>query len=185
MNKFNTRLHLRKLRNNLSSYQQKKHAKSLLYQCQKLAIFRLPYSIALYYEFDGEIATNYLQEFLKKQGKKIYMPVIDKKVLKFVIQSKKISKNSFGIQEPKFVNPKHPKKLNLILTPLVGFDNNHNRLGMGGGFYDRTLAFSIKRKTNFSLKVHSLAHSLQHLDSIKPSTHDIKVKSIITEIGSF
>ncbi len=185
MDKFSIRLHLRKLRNNLSPYKQKKHAKSLLYQCQKLAILRLPYSIALYYEFDGEIATNYLEDFLTKQGKKVYMPVIRKKKLKFVSPNKHFTNNSFAIKEPKLINPKHPKNLNLILTPLVGFDDNHNRLGMGGGFYDRTLAFSVKRKYNFGVKIHSLAHSLQRLDSIKPSINDIRVRSIITEIGNF
>ena len=64
--------------------------------------------------------------------------------------------------------------------PLVGFDRLGNRLGMGGGFYDRTFAFTAKNSSP-SPKLIGLAYSFQELQAIKPQPWDIPVSGIVTE----
>ncbi|MDO7653149.1 MAG: 5-formyltetrahydrofolate cyclo-ligase, partial [Porticoccus sp.] len=69
-----------------------------------------------------------------------------------------------------------PLGLDLILLPLVAFDHRGNRLGMGGGFYDRTLA----RQKNFTRLI-GLAQSCQETDSIAHQPWDITLHAIVTE----
>lgn len=101
--------------------------------------------IALYLSFDGEISTKLLIEQLWQQEKSLFAcftPIFSRK---FIILSfpkdTPMHYNKFGILEPKLNvrNVLPVSHLDLIFTPLVAFDKDGNRLGMGGGFYDRTL----------------------------------------------
>jgi 5-formyltetrahydrofolate cyclo-ligase len=66
--------------------------------------------------------------------------------------------------------------------PLVGFDKAGNRLGMGGGFYDRSFAFKQKRHS-CQPKLIGLAHSIQQVDNLSVQGWDIPVDNIVTELG--
>ena len=91
--------------------------------------------------------------------------------------------NRFGIPEP--LAPSRSlidaRQLDLILMPLVGFDQQGNRLGMGGGFYDRTLAFMHHRKAWHRPKLVGLAHALQQVDSLEPSSWDVPLDGVATD----
>ena len=139
------------------------------------------HSVALYMANDGEIDGKYLIDFLVRQGKKIYLPVLFKKKMHFSPLDKKTLKNRFGIQEPIFKNCTHAKKINLILMPAVAFDKNGNRMGMGGGFYDRTLDFTKKQKNMRLPKIYALAHHFQKINHINARAWDIKPLGIISE----
>ena len=72
--------------------------------------------------------------------------------------------------------------MDIILMPLVGFDRKGNRLGMGGGYYDRTLAFINEQQTPYQklpLLV-GVAHSLQEQKHIPAEEWDIRLNSIVT-----
>lgn len=174
-----TRQFLKMSRSSLSVLTQKKHAKQLLYQCQKQAVFRLSFRVALYQAVGGEINPKLIVKFLQKQGKKVYFPVLNKDKLLFSQASKQQKINRFAISEPKNIRL-NAHKMSLILMPLLGFDKDNNRLGMGGGFYDKTLAFTQKQDKFVHPKCHGLAHKIQQIDVIKPNTWDIKPISIIT-----
>ena len=183
INKKILRLKLRKKRNNLSLCIQKKNAKSILYQCLKLGIFRQVHNVALYLTNDGEISTNYIISFLKSQNKVVYLPVLSKETLVFLPLTKNLVKNRFNIMEPTVRTNaiKHPKHINIIFMPLVGFDNNNNRLGMGGGFYDKTLAFTKLSSARFNTKIYALAHNIQQVKTVYSKNYDIKPSIIFTE----
>ena len=91
--------------------------------------------------------------------------------------------NRFAIPEPMPQRrPPHPAwQLDLLLVPLVAFDARGNRLGMGGGYYDRTLAY-LRRRTHWRRPhVLALAHALQRVDALPKNAWDIPVDGVITE----
>ena len=83
--------------------------------------------------------------------------------------------NTFGIPEPISKKIMYP---DIILVPLVAFDNNLNRIGYGGGFYDRYIS---KIKKNKKVLTIGLAFSFQKVKRIPINKHDIKLDYILTE----
>ncbi|MDC0524023.1 5-formyltetrahydrofolate cyclo-ligase [Porticoccaceae bacterium] len=77
-------------------------------------------------------------------------------------------------------NPYAPQSLDVLFMPLVGFDRQGNRIGMGGGYYDRALAF-MKEQENPSLTLVGLAHSIQEVPQISSQSWDIPLHLIATE----
>jgi 5-formyltetrahydrofolate cyclo-ligase len=72
------------------------------------------------------------------------------------------------------------KQMDLIFMPLVGFDKNKNRLGMGGGFYDKTLSFKLKSKNYQVPKLFGLAFDCQEVDYLDSKPWDVPVDGIVT-----
>lgn len=144
--------------------------------------------IAIYLTNDGELATSSFIEWCWQQKKEVYLPVIHPfsagNLLFLRYQSKTtLLRNSLGILEPKLdVTTVCPlSDLDIICTPLVAFDDSGARLGMGGGFYDRSLARWQKTK----LYPIGLAHDCQQVDKV-PSEHwDVPLPEIVTPSKSF
>ncbi len=93
--------------------------------------------------------------------------------------------NRFRIREP---DPRHrgltpPWGLDLILMPLVGFDADGGRLGMGGGFYDRTLAFLRQRRLWRRPRLIGIAHACQRVAQLPTRPWDIPLDGVVTEQG--
>ena len=121
------------------------------------------------------------------------MPILEKfEKLDYSISLPKINKNSkmnffqwstkdpmkvnqYGIPEPVSLKIKWP---DILLVPLLAYDTNLNRIGYGGGFYDRYIA-RIKRKKNITTI--GLAFSFQKVKKITNNRHDMKLDFIITE----
>lgn len=90
--------------------------------------------------------------------------------------------NRYGILEPQ-LNCSHVSpvaQLDMILMPLVAFDSKGNRLGMGGGFYDRTLAHLPKNKAQRPTLI-GIAHQCQFVDALPVASWDIPLDYIITD----
>ena len=85
-----------------------------------------------------------------------------------------LSINKFGIPEPISQKVKYP---DVLLVPLVAFDQNFNRIGYGGGFYDRYIKKIRKRKKVLTI---GFAYSFQRVKKIPTSNYDIKLDFIIT-----
>ena len=83
--------------------------------------------------------------------------------------------NDYGIPEPISKRKVYPE---ILLIPLMGFDNEFNRLGYGGGFYDRYLA--KKGNSRKILKI-GVGFSLQKVSKIPTNQHDVSLDNIITE----
>ncbi len=92
-------------------------------------------------------------------------------------------RNRFGIPEPLTHKRVHvpPWGLDLICMPLVAFDRQGNRLGMGGGFYDRSLAYRRGRQSWHKPRLLGIAHALQEVAELEPRPWDIPLSGVATE----
>lgn len=95
--------------------------------------------------------------------------------------------NRLGIQEP--TSPlrlrTRARRLDLILVPLVGFDADCHRIGMGGGFYDRTLGPTRKRSRRHHPRLIGIAHECQRLAAIAPNPWDVQLDAVVSESGIY
>ena len=130
-----------------------------------------------YYPYNYEVNTLEILEKLEKLNYQISLPKIKKKSqMDFFKWSVKdlLSINKYGIPEPitdKIIYP------NILLVPLVAFDKHLNRVGYGGGFYDRYLERVKKIKNIMTI---GLAYSFQKVPKIPVNKHDIKLDFIVT-----
>ena len=176
--------HERKL---LDAETQLQHAMRLAKQLSDCDLFKRSKKIAVYLPEDGEIDPGFLIHTAWRAHKKIYLPVLApfSSRLYFAPYTKQsnMQLNRFQIAEPD-VHPRFwlkPQQLDLILMPLVGFDEQGNRLGMGGGFYDRSLQFTRYRKGQHSPYLVGLAHQLQQVNQLPHEAHDIPMQMLATE----
>lgn len=182
------RLQLRKLirqrRQQLSPEQQQQAANNLVSQALALPALSSSQHIALYLANDSELDTFPLIQTLWQQGKQLYLPVLHPFAAGYLLfvrydQDTLLYPNRFGIPEP--LAQCHRllpvNQLDIILTPLVAFDLKGNRLGMGGGFYDRTLS-QLPAKSRS--QVIGLAHSCQQVDAVPTDSWDVPLQRIIT-----
>ncbi|MFP6776194.1 MAG: 5-formyltetrahydrofolate cyclo-ligase [PS1 clade bacterium] len=171
---------LRQKRRSISLRDRRHLSRLLLSKCKVLGIFKSGRKIAIYLTNDGEIDPIYIQKYMQMIGLCVYLPILDGKKLKFAKIGNKFKKNRFGINEPALSDYVNANKLNIILMPLVGFDKNKNRIGMGGGFYDRTLSFKKKQKSFSSPRLYGLAFDCQEVDKLDTRPWDVQLDGVIT-----
>jgi len=174
---------MRQKRRALPAYQQKQAAKGLALSLKTSELFKRCKHVAIYLANDGEIDPSLFIKQLWKSKKYCYLPVlhpIKKNSLWFYQYDKKtqLIPNRFGILEPSLKNKRRipPWALDLVLFPLVAFDSKGGRLGMGGGFYDRTFEFT-QEKT----KLYGLAHHFQEVDKLPTEPWDIPLHGVATD----
>ena len=176
------RQQIRKTRANLTALQQRQAEESITQQAIVLIEERNAQHIALYISFDGEISTEKLIKTLWAQGKQVYLPVLHPfkpNHLLFLryLPDTPMCQNKFGIWEPKLnvQNVLPLDELDILFTPLVAFDKQGNRLGMGGGFYDRTL----QNWQNSSFIPVGLAHQCQQVEQLPTEAWDVPLHQIL------
>lgn len=145
--------------------------------------------IAAYLPFNGEADPLPLMDRALIDGKQIFVPVIVSKAepLRFDAWTRetKVTENKFHIREPNASEASiTPAELDLVITPLVAFDQQRNRLGVGGGYYDRTFAFlnDVATADRQPLMV-GLGYELQRIKKIDSQSHDVKLDAVVTESG--
>ncbi|WP_341662254.1 5-formyltetrahydrofolate cyclo-ligase [Vibrio sp.] len=141
--------------------------------------------IALYLSADGEVGTSLLIKELQMLGKDVYLPVIhpfSTGHLLFLSYDENTSmvSNRYNISEPKLEKNKiiPVEQLDIICTPLVAFDKHGHRLGMGGGYYDRTLEPWFHFQSG--PKPIGLAHECQEVEQLPVESWDVPLPKIIT-----
>ena len=176
------RQQIRKTRANLTALQQQQAEDSITQQALALIEAQNAQHIALYVSFDGEISTEKLIKTLWAQDKHVYLPVLhpfNPNHLLFLryLPDTPMLKNKFGIWEPKLnvQNVLPLDELDILFTPLVAFDKQGNRLGMGGGFYDRTL----QNWQNSSFIPVGLAHQCQQVEQLPTEAWDVPLHRIL------
>lgn len=179
---------LRKARRSLTPSQQRAAAEGLYKQLAQDPQFRRAKHISLYLPTDGEIDPRLLLRAAQRRGKKTYLPVLSawprtKMVFQQISPGEKLRRNRFRILEPR-VNPARQRKiwaLDLVLLPLVGFDDVGGRLGMGGGFYDRSLAYLACRQNWRKPTLLGLAHECQKVERLAQASWDVPLQGTVTD----
>ncbi|MBU3004416.1 5-formyltetrahydrofolate cyclo-ligase [Paraglaciecola arctica] len=179
------RLTYRKKRQLLSPLHQAEAASQILTTCLRSTGLPQAKTIACYIANDSEVNPQRIIQFCWQQGKRVLLPVLhpfSKGHLLFVEYhpNSATRKNIYGIDEPIVTSSNicTLENIDLILTPLVAFDAKGNRLGMGGGYYDRTLA--PIRRDSIATQIIGLAHTCQQTDKIIADSWDIPLNGIAT-----
>lgn len=174
------RLTCQQIRKTLSPTYQNTVSSQVCARIRKLDQYRYAKRIALYQPVNGEIDLSGLWRSAPMQGKYCYFPALNNdKTLSFLpaTPSSPFKENRYGIEEPD-IGHEHaisPEQLDLIFIPLVAFDEHGTRLGMGAGYYDRTLA-------NYRAPLLiGVAYDFQRQTYITPQPWDISLHVIVTE----
>jgi len=181
------RKHKRQQRRQLSHSQQKHHAQTLAKQIIASAEYKKSRHLACYLENDGEISPHNIIEHAWRMNKKVYLPVLSPLNNRLYFapynRNSRMLNNRFGIAEPACPPATWKKawQLDLLLLPLVAFDETGNRMGMGGGFYDRTLAYLNHFQQWKKPPLIGLAHEIQKEDQLTTQDWDIPLNMVVTE----
>ena len=181
---------VRSRRHALTTLEQTDAALLLLNQLTSHNEFKRAKRLAVYLANDNELDLTPFIRWCWEEGKSVYLPVLHpfcpgNLLFLHYEEDTILVENQYGIPEPKLnVSNLCPiQHLDVLVTPLVAFDQSGARLGMGGGFYDRTLAHWYRNVTlhkKSTLHPIGVAHDCQLVDSIPTESWDIPIPEIIT-----
>ena len=173
------RRQLRHQRNTFNFEQRRRANLSIQRGLLKICRYQRAKRIGAYWPNDGE------PDLLDIFDNRFFLPVLREGVrrwqdkgLLFGSCHNPLSANPYGIPEPQTSSLRSPRQLDLLLIPLVGFDGEGNRLGMGGGYYDRAIHEIGSWKPVFKLGV---AFSFQALTKLPTASWDRRLDAVITE----
>lgn len=173
---------LRQQRRALRPEQQRSAAQALCHWAPQLPSWKQAQRVALYLAADGEIDPSPLAQLARQAGMETFLPVIDDTPnLQFAAwdADSELVHNRFQLLQPVDTAPTcDPNTLDIVFLPLVGWDQDGNRLGMGGGFYDRSLA-------GVDVVRIGLAHSCQEVTGLPTDHWDIRLDHIVTASGLY
>ena len=142
-------------------------------------------SIAFYMAHQGEMSCAPLMAWAHEHGRQVLLPVVTGNRMRFAPQDYggRLILNRWGIQEPewrprKWVGARYP---GVVLVPLVAFDPSGNRLGQGGGYYDRMFAFRRSAVCWRRPLLVGLAHDFQRVEALPVKPTDIPLDAVVTE----
>ncbi len=179
---------LRQRRRALGRAAQRRAARNLYRQIAQHPLLRRARSLALYLPADGEIDPGLIREACWRRGIAVYLPLLadwprTHMTFQRLSRGEKLRRNRFGIPEPlrNRARQRQAWTLSLLLLPLVGFDAQGGRLGMGGGFYDRALAWRKRRPHCNSPQLIGLAHACQQVDVLPLESWDVPLAGVFTD----
>jgi 5-formyltetrahydrofolate cyclo-ligase len=176
---------VRARRQGLSALDQTLASEDILQHIKSLPAISRAKTVGIYLSADGEIDTHAIIDYLWQQGKTVCLPVLhpfSKGQLLFLRygHDTPMVENRFNIQEPRLdqrlIIP--VAQLDLLFTPLVAFDETGQRLGMGGGYYDRTLESWYH--TGHGPEPVGVAHDCQQVDAVPVEPWDVPLPTVIT-----
>ncbi len=178
------RKNLRSKRRSLTSFEQKQAQLGVLHHLNTFPIFHSSKKIGLYLHAFGEVHTELLIALCFKKNKQVYLPMICSmnqklvwvKISKDQYINRRFSHHPLGMKEPMTSRAKHVASLDLLLMPLLACDQYGTRIGMGGGYYDRTLATAKHRPYRLGL-----AHQFQFIEhTLERQSWDQPLDALLT-----
>jgi 5-formyltetrahydrofolate cyclo-ligase len=150
---------------------------------RSLPEYRRARHIALFLAFDGEPSLEDLVDAARRHRKQLYVPVLRGMTMRFaeLAPGATLAANFFGIMEPRLGSRIDARKLDLVLTPLVAFDDRGVRIGVGRGYYDRAFKFLRHRSHWRRPKLLGVAYELQRVGPLSPSSWDVPLWGVVTE----
>jgi len=143
-------------------------------------------NIACYVSTWDEVDTGAIIERAWCANKRVFLPVTaahGRMFFRETLPETDLARNDFGLWEPvsgKFIDA---NKLDVVVTPLVAFDAARNRIGMGGGYFDRTFEFLADRTHWLRPKLIGVAFECQKVQKIARNPWDIRVFRVFTEVS--
>ena len=181
---------IREERRTLSAGDHRSYSEQICQHIARSPQFRRARRIALYLPNDGEIDLRPLISEAWLRNKRCYLPVLmpfHENRLWFapLERAERMVLNRFGISEPdrNWYQMVKLWSIDLLLMPLVAFDEGGNRMGMGGGFYDRSFAYLRQRRQWRKPHLLGTGFELQRVDRLPHQPWDIPLHSVVTERG--
>lgn len=153
----------------------------------ELPAYQSAKTVAGFLPFDGEANPLPLMDRALLEGKQVFVPIIIGKGKPLLFASwtrqTQLRKNSFGIDEPAVTREQmiEARELDFVITPLVAFDDSCNRLGVGGGYYDRSFAF-LNGEAERTVCLAGIAYELQCVAQLPRSEWDVRLDAVVTEL---
>ena len=144
--------------------------------------------IACYLAMGGEVDCAALMSEAHARGRSVYLPVLRGESLVFAPWHPdcELAMNRFGIPEPVGDEAKwlRARSLGVVLAPLVAFDDAGTRLGMGGGYFDRTFRFLHGRGRYRRPLFLGVGYEFQRVPSLPARRWDVSLHGVVTEAGA-
>lgn len=187
MNKAQLRKELLTQRRALTLEQQQSAAQSAATIFTAHPLFKKSHHIATYVSRDAEFGSMPIIQEIWRAQKNCYLPALSTTQEKFLNFIKFESNDVLQPNRYKILEPSHStiipaEQLDLVLIPLVGFDLQGHRLGMGGGYYDRTFEFLTSNPAKKPLLI-GLAYEAQCVDALPSDKWDVPLNGVLTEKG--
>jgi len=173
------RLELRARRAALSTTDQDAASIAVIARLARVAVLESADLVAGYRAVRGELNIDGAMALLVARGISVSVPRVAGEYLEFLPwdMTGVTIDGAFGIPEPADGRARPLIAHDVVLTPLVAFDRFGNRLGQGGGFYDRALGC----RTGAKPTIIGVAHAFQEVDSIPSEKWDVPLDAIVTE----
>ena len=181
--KVQLRRRMRTARRDLGLYRQRQHGRAAVIQLGRTPQLQRARHIGIYWPMDGELDIRWL--FQRFPDKHFYLPILPaapRPHLRFRRWhgGPLTFRNRYRIPEPLRGASLAPHRLDMVLVPLVAFDETGARLGMGAGFYDRTFAFK-RVLPGSGPELIGAAHQLQCVENLPTDSWDIPLGGVVTE----
>ncbi|OTG81732.1 5-formyltetrahydrofolate cyclo-ligase [Acinetobacter sp. ANC 4648] len=183
---------LRKKRLKVSTFQQRQTENAILNRLRQYPKFKNSHKIGVYLHAFGEVFTHKIIEYCFTQHKAVYLPMICNmnqrlvwiRITRQLYKNKRFSMHRLGMLEPMASRGLPVSQLDLLIMPLLIYDQTGTRIGMGGGFYDRTLAsapyqpYRLGLAHDFQLSQHPLIRNAwdQPIDALLTPTTGYRFK---------
>jgi len=139
--------------------------------------------IAVYLAVGGELSCEPFVREARRRSRRLYLPVLVGRALRFGPYDRggRLAANRFGIGEPSAGPRVSARALDVVLAPLVAFDATGQRLGMGGGYYDRTLRHRSAPARWRRPLVIGVAHACQQVACLEARAWDVPLDVVVTD----
>lgn len=141
--------------------------------------------VAAFHAVRGEPELGPALAALDAGGYRVHLPILVDQHLEFRrwTRGASMQRNRYGIPEPLDGQPCAAAQLDCVLMPLLAFSAAGGRLGMGGGFYDRSFAFRLQQPAGAGPRLVGVAYGLQQADELVVEPWDVPLDAVITETG--
>ena len=177
VDKSETRGEVRRRIKNLDAEFRTQCATKIFSTIEKNDHFNQAKCIALFASMKDEVSTEYALKAWLEIGKRIVVPRVEGDIMRFYDYSPdRMQTGAFGIEEPIGDDEVSAEEIDLIIVPARAFTRTGERLGRGGGFYDKYMSLNGFRAYKIGI-----AYSVQIFDTLPCDTHDIRVDEVVTE----
>jgi 5-formyltetrahydrofolate cyclo-ligase len=180
------RFEARKARCSMTAEERERASRRITDRLLNSRYFMSSDTIGCYLPMWDEVDTTAIIERAWRAKKRIFLPVTGAHrflLFRETLPETQLAMNDFGLWEPVSGKPIDASELDVVITPLVAFDSQRNRIGMGGGYFDRTFAFLRNRRHWLRPRLIGVAFECQRVREIAPNPWDIPVFRIYTESG--